>query len=194
MCLTFTVSSRCNEAFHIADGVLSYSMPQGEKRGTDVELFDFTYDGQSQDDYLKGGLGQLTDGAEGHYIFRLDPDDTGRKGYDWVGWKNETVDRPPIEIIFEFDKVRNFSAVRFHCNNMFSKEVRAFRKVLLFFSTNGAIYQPQPVIYEYMRDTLIEFARNVIVPIPGRVGRFVKVILYFDSKWMMISEVRFESG
>ena len=125
---TITVSSRCDETFDIADGVLSYSMPQGEKRGTDVELFDFTYDGQSQDDYLKGGLGQLTDGAEGHYIFRLDPDDTGRKGYDWVGWKNETVDRPPIEIIFEFDKVRNFSAVRFHCNNMFSKEVRAFRE------------------------------------------------------------------
>ena len=170
-------------------------MPQGERRGTEVDLYDFTYDGKVTDDHLTNGLGQLTDGAEGHSNFRLDPDGWGKKGYEWVGWKNDTgPDRPPIEIVFEFDRVRNFTAVRFHCNNMFSKEVRVFRKALLYFGVNGRVYQDRPVVYEYMRDTLIEFARNVIVNVPHRVGRFIKVELYFDSRWMMISEVRFESG
>jgi len=170
-------------------------MPQGERRGTEVDLYDFTYDGNTDNDHLSGGLGQLTDGAEGHTNFRLDPDNSGKKGYEWVGWKNDTVGRPPIEMLFEFDRLRNFSAVRFHCNNMFSKEVRVFRRAQFHFSSYSATaYQDQPVIYDYMRDTLIEFARNVIVPIPHRVGKFVLVELYFDAKWMMVSEVRFESG
>ena len=170
-------------------------MPQGERRGTEVDLFDFTYDGKVKDDYLTDGLGQLTDGAEGHSNFRLDPDSWGKKGYEWVGWKNDTADRPPIEIVFEFDKIRNFSTARFHCNNMFSKEVRVFRRAVLYFSAAGRdAYQERTVVYEYMRDTLIEFARNVIVPIPHRVARFIKVELYFDARWMMISEIRFESG
>lgn len=176
------------------DGVLSYSMPQGEKRGTEVDLFDFTYDGTTNEANQTNGLGQLTDGVEGHSNFRLDLDNYGKKGYEWVGWKNETVDRPPIEIVFEFDKVRNFSAARFHCNNMFSKEVRVFQKALLHFSVSGIAYQENPVVYKYTRDTLIEFARNVIIPIRQKIGRFVKVELFFDAKWMMISEVRFESG
>jgi len=64
---------------HGVDGVLSYNMAQGERRGNDVDLYDFTYDGRVTDNYLTGGLGQLTDGVEGHHNFRLDPDDWGHK-------------------------------------------------------------------------------------------------------------------
>lgn len=176
------------------DGVLSYSMPQGEKRGTEVDLFDFTYDGKVNETNLTDGLGQLTDGMEGHSNFRLDLENTGKKGYEWIGWKNESSDRAPIEIVFEFEKVRNFTAARFHCNNMFTKEVRIFRRAVLYFSVGGAVYQDDPIVFDFMRDTLIEFARNVIIQIHNRIGRFIKVVLFFDAKWMMISEVRFESG
>jgi len=72
------------------DGVLSYSMPQGDQRAPDVDLRDFTYDGRVADRYLSGGLGQLTDGVEGHSNLRLDPDGWGRRGYEWVGWHNDT--------------------------------------------------------------------------------------------------------
>ena len=78
------------------------------------------------------------------------------------------------------------------------KDIRAFRKAVLYFSVarpgNSGYYQSGPVVYEYMRDGLIEFARNVIIPIPHRVGRTIRVDLHFDAKWLMISEVRFESG
>jgi hypothetical protein len=44
-------------------------------------------------------------------------------GYEWVGWKNESGARP-VEIVFEFDRVRNFSAIHLHANNLFSKDVQ----------------------------------------------------------------------
>ena len=44
-----------------------------------------------------------------------------------------------------------------------------------------------------MRDTLIDYARNVMIPLQNQVGRYAKVHLYFDSKWMMISEMEFTS-
>ena len=78
------------------------------------------------------------DGVEGNSNFRFDPDNSGRKGYDWVGWKNDSssgtggeVRRPPVQIVFQFDRVRNFSSVWFHSNNLFSKDIRAFRKATL---------------------------------------------------------------
>ncbi len=82
-------------------------MRQGERRGTEVDLLDFTYDGKIKDRFLSGGLGQLTDGAEGNTNFRLDHDDIGIKGYEWVGWRNDTFNNKPIEILFKFDQVHS---------------------------------------------------------------------------------------
>ena len=64
----------------LSDGLVAYSMPQGEKRGAELDLFDFTHDGTLEEGYLKDGLGQLVDGEEGQSNFRLDPKDTGHKG------------------------------------------------------------------------------------------------------------------
>jgi hypothetical protein len=60
--------------FHIfvPEGLLSYSMPQGVQRGTEVDLSDRTYDGREESGYLSRGLGQLVDGQKGQDIFRLD--------------------------------------------------------------------------------------------------------------------------
>jgi len=184
--------------FASADGAVAYSMPQGERRGPEVDLYDFTYDGKVSDTYLSGGLGQLMDGVEGNSNFRFDPDNSGRKGYDWIGWKNDSSDirRPPVQIVFEFDRVRNFSSVWFHSNNLYTKDIRVFRKAILYFSVGppGSGYQSRPVVFDFMRDTVMEFARNVIIPIPHRIGRTIRIDLYFDAKWLLISEVRFESG
>ena len=61
---------------------------------------------------LRGGLGQLTDGEKGETNFRLDPKRRGIKGYEWIGWKNDTFGQKPITMTFKFDTVRNFSKVR----------------------------------------------------------------------------------
>ena len=173
---------------------MSYNTRQGDRRGAEVDLYDFTYDGDVRDNYLSGGLGQLTDREEGQSNFRLDHGSTGRKGFEWVGWKNETADTPPVDLLFEFNSVRNFSSVRFHTNNMFTKDVRVFRMAKLYFSIGGKYFLNQPVVYNFMRDTLMEYSRPVIIPAQHRIGKFVKVELYFDARWILLSEIKFESG
>lgn len=53
-------------------------MPQGERRGVEIDLSDRTYDGVKDDSYLHGGLGQLTDGVVGDSNFKLDVSGMGR--------------------------------------------------------------------------------------------------------------------
>ena len=77
-------------------------MPQGDRRGGGVELYDYTYDGNvTEHGSLCGGLGQLVDGEEGQSNFRLDPLERGVRGYEWIGWKNDsfTAERP-LELTF----------------------------------------------------------------------------------------------
>ncbi len=169
-------------------------MPDGSQRGNELRFYDYTYDGQKKNGYLSAGLGQLTDTEEGITNFRLDQSGTGKKGYEWIGWKNESSTSPPVEIIFEFDQVRNFSSARLHSNNLFSKSVHVFKRARLFFSVGGMYYNDPPVEFMYLKDTLMEFSRPVIIPIPYRVGRYVKMELYYESRWILISEIKFESG
>lgn len=60
------------------DGLVSYSMPDGDARGGDYNLRDLTYDGTRRGGWLAGGLGQLTDGETGHTNFRVDALGRGR--------------------------------------------------------------------------------------------------------------------
>ncbi|XP_054715542.1 discoidin domain-containing receptor 2-like [Uloborus diversus] len=174
------------------DGLLSYSMPQGERRGVEVDLSDMTYDGVKDDSYLHGGLGQLTDGVVGDDSFKHDVSGMGR-GYEWVGWKNDSSYSRPVEIIFAFDQVRNFSGAYFYCNNMHTKEVQVFASARIWFSIGGKHFTGPPVNFSYMADIFLERARNVTISLYQKVGRFIKVELMFASKWMLISEVAFNS-
>ncbi|KAL3871564.1 hypothetical protein ACJMK2_039555, partial [Sinanodonta woodiana] len=174
------------------DGLVSYSMRQGDKRGTEVDFFDFTYDGIIQDGFLRNGLGQLTDGEIGETNFRIDQQQLGIRGYEWVGWRNDS-SKEPLQIVFKFDTVRNFSSVIFNSNNYFSKDVSVFRKAIIYLSIGGIYYTAQPVIFNYVRDTVVEFSRPIKINLLNQIGRFVKVHLYFDSRWILISEVNFKS-
>lgn len=178
-------------------------MPQGERRGLDVDLSDATYDGNATDGgrRLTGGLGQLTDGELGQSNFRVDRH--GARGYEWVGWRRRDDSGGGqadfVELTFRFDALRNFSAVTFHANNQFTRDARVFRAARLTFSGGGggrdwAGSRSGIVNYAYLRDDVIEYARMVTVSVQHQVGDQVNVRLYFDAKWIMISEVQFESG
>lgn len=45
-------------------------------------------------------------------------------GSRWVGWYNDSRDGEPVEILFEFDTIREFHAVHLHTNNMFNRGVQ----------------------------------------------------------------------
>jgi hypothetical protein len=88
-------------------------MRQGDRRGIDIDLSDFTYDGDVVDGYLSGGLGQLTDTEEGLANFRLHQSPDGgavvagtvrRRGYEWVGWRCR---RTAIVVTRDYFHIRN---------------------------------------------------------------------------------------
>lgn len=177
------------------DGVIWYNMPQGERRSSEIDFRDSTYDGTVDDNYLRGGLGQLMDGEIGQSNFRQDFQKMGIKGYEWVGWKNDSFTNGAVEIIFKFDALRNFSLLSLHCNNLVSKDMRIFRSALVSFSKDGNFFQVPSVDYRHnIRNFSVEHARNVVIPLHNAIGRYMKLELSFDSRWMLISEVQFHSG
>lgn len=58
------------------------------------------------------GLGQLTDGVSGLDDFTQTHEYHVWPGYDYVGWRNESATDGYIEIVFEFDRVRNFTTMK----------------------------------------------------------------------------------
>lgn len=115
-----------------SDGIVSYSMPQGEKRGNDY-FYDSTYDGH-WDGELRRGMGLLVDGRSGPDNYKLE------KGKGWVGWKNDSRNGQPIEIKFEFDRVREFSAVHIVCNNQFNRDIRVSLSLSCSYCSGISIY------------------------------------------------------
>ncbi|CAL4071671.1 unnamed protein product [Meganyctiphanes norvegica] len=176
------------------EGVVSYSMEDGDPRGGDDGLLDLRYDGsKSTDAWLTSGLGQLTDGEIGHTNFRVDVRGVGR-GYEWVGWKNDTRNERPIEISFEFDMVRNFSAMHIYTNNFFTRDVQVFSHARVLFSLDGELYNEHPYVdFTYIADRIFDNARNVTIKLHNTPAKFIKLQLSFALKWMMISEVAFNS-
>ncbi|XP_060576478.1 discoidin domain-containing receptor 2-like, partial [Ruditapes philippinarum] len=176
------------------DGLISYSMRQGDSRGSEIDFYDFSYDGMRYKKYLNNGLGQLTDGKKGEHNFRHTENEPNIKGYEWVGWRNDTSHgEGPVEIQFEFENVRNFSKVTINCNNYFSKNVRVFKRALVYFSVGGKFFFGEPVKYEFEQDKVIDYNHEVVIDLKHNIGKFVKLKLFFDSKWIMISEVEFDS-
>ncbi|XP_049531492.1 discoidin domain-containing receptor tyrosine kinase B isoform X1 [Anopheles darlingi] len=177
------------------EGLISYSIPKGVIRGVEVDLSDRTYDGEEEGDRLVHGLGQLVDGQKGADNFRIDIHGFG-KGYDWVGWRNDSLGwaGKPVEMVFEFDSVRNFSSMVLHTNNMFSKDVQVFVHAKVFFSIGGQHFTGEPVQFSYMPDTVMENARDVTIKLHHRVGRYVQIHLYFALRWIMLSEISFNSA
>lgn len=117
-------------------------------------------------------------------------------GYEWVGWRNDTpgISGGPVEIVFQFDRVRNFSAAHLHTNNLFTKDVQVFSHAKAFFSVGGRMFNGEPVHFSYMPDLVLEHARNVTIKLHHRVGRYLRLQLYFAARWIMLSEVSFTSG
>ncbi|XP_055850149.1 discoidin domain-containing receptor 2-like isoform X2 [Episyrphus balteatus] len=176
------------------EGIVSYSIPKGVQRGMEIDLSDKTYDGHEEGDRFVDGLGQLVDGQKGKDNFRTDIHGFG-KGYEWVGWRNDTpglLDKH-VEIVFEFDSVRNFSAIVLHTNNMFSKDVQVFVHAKVFFSIGGRHFTGEPVQFSYMPDTILDHARDVTIKLHHRIGRYLQVHLYFALRWIMLSEISFIS-
>lgn len=167
------------------------------------------------------GLGQLTDGVCGLDDFTVSHERNGWPGYDYVGWNNESFPSGFVEIMFEFDRIRNFTTmkVRFvirkaeilhdcsaphispggfspaqvHCNNMFSRHVKAFRQVVCYFRSDSD-WEATPLSFSPAADEKNPTARFVIVNLANHMASAIKCQFYFADAWMLFSEITFQSG
>ncbi|XP_053739898.1 discoidin domain-containing receptor 2-like isoform X1 [Synchiropus splendidus] len=177
------------------DGLKSYSIPDGHQmiyRGLDVFFNDSVYDGSSGE-RLSKGLGQLTDGTWGlddflhSHVYGMWP------GYDYVGWSNRSFPKGYVEMTFEFDHVRNFTSMKVHCSNMFTRGVRLFRQATCYLRS-GADWEGDPVSFKPAVDRVSQRARFVTVPLGDRTAVALKCRFHFSDLWMLFSEVAFQSG
>ncbi|RXM93481.1 Discoidin domain-containing receptor 2 [Acipenser ruthenus] len=181
------------------DGLLSYSAPEGQIMAVPgypiAYLNDSTYDGFLERRLLFGGLGQLTDGLLGMDDFLQTHQTRTWQGYDYVGWRNDSLGPGYVEMDFLFDKQRNFSSMKVHCNNMFSRGVKIFRKVSCLFKPRLiSDWEPEPVGITTVLDDKNPSARFVTVPLGNRVGKELRCQFSFADTWMMFSEISFQSN
>lgn len=89
--------------------------------------------------------------------------------------------------------MRNFSVMRVHCNNLFHRDVRVFAAAVVYVGdvTEGSM---PGLRYDYKRDSLSESARVVSVPLRHLVASTLTVRLVFDARWLLVSEIQFDSG
>ncbi|XP_041967458.1 discoidin domain-containing receptor 2 [Alosa sapidissima] len=176
------------------DGLVSYSGPNGQQmtlKGQRVDLNDSVYDG-AMGNSLTEGLGQLTDGAWGLDDFTLSQVYGVWPGYDYVGWTNASFPSGYVEMTFEFDRVRNFSSMKVHCNNMYTWGVRIFRQATCYFRSETE-WEPNPVSFRPRVDKISPSARFVTVALGNHMASAIRCRFAFSDAWMMFSEIAFQS-
>ena len=72
--------------------------------------------------------------------------------------------------------------------------LQIFSLVRVFFSDGGKLYQWSPVVSYPRAVRANDETRNISVSLGGRAARFVKIQLFFSARWIVISEIRFNSG
>ena len=132
------------------------------------------------------------------FYFTCDRSFTLLQGYEWVGWSNDSspvrANGGVVQLTFRFDAARNFSSARLRANNMRSRDVAVFRRALPYVSLSGRSYVSLDPVVTRRTQGVKESARDVVLPLAGAVGRFVRLRLEFAAHWMLISEVEFTSG
>ncbi|CAF1648624.1 unnamed protein product, partial [Adineta ricciae] len=179
------------------DGPISYSIPQGDRRGYDVEFLDETYDGYNVNGTLKDGLGQLTDGIVAGDDYRLSDNvqGIGQIGYDWIGWKRKSSTMSNINMFFYFETVRNITSIRLHTSNLFTRDVYIFNSIVITNCDEKTKAKTFFLIPDDYVNTHARFINISLTPSSRFVTKCVKLTLTFNnrSKWILISEVIFNS-
>uniref|UniRef100_T1I6J6 Discoidin domain-containing protein n=1 Tax=Rhodnius prolixus TaxID=13249 RepID=T1I6J6_RHOPR len=65
---------------------------------------------------------------------------------------------------------------------------------MVSFSLDGEQYHANQVKFVPELNNLRNGAFNVTIPLHGRLARYLKVQLYFSARWILLSEVSFDSG
>jgi hypothetical protein len=66
--------------------------------------------------------------------------------------------------------------------------------VNVYFSIGGVYFNGKPVTYAPNVEVSMDYARNISVPLEGRFAKFIKILLFYRTPWIVLGEVYFHSG
>ena len=161
-------------------------MPVGHTTSNDT-----SYDGVITNGVYKDGTGILTDGKFG-------PEDAKQgDGKGWVGWSSNSTTSQYIDITFEFSGVRKFKDVTLTVNVDKERSYAVFKRSgILFASTKDNLMKASFLQYSSRNcsDNDHPYSKNVTLSLGENTARFIKLRLYFGGRWLLISEISFNSG
>ena len=171
--------------------ILSYSMPVGQTiRNGKVTFNDTSYNGVIENNIFKDGTGILTDGKFG-------PDYAKEyKGKGWVGWSSNLTTSPYIDIIVEFSDVRKFKDVTLTVNIDKKRSYAVFKRSEIFLTSNYG-FSDTPFLQCFpgnFTDRITPYSKNITLSLCENTARFIKLRLYFGGKWLLLTEISFNSG
>ena len=125
------------------------------------------------------------------------------EAHGWVGWRT-TKNGKPLILEFKFGGPipRVFKSVTITTYCQLDLGIQPFSQMLAYFSItqenqrddpNNTNYHPQYLKSVNRRDVVDLQAQNITLDLDDRVGNAVKLELYFENKWLMLSEIQFDS-
>ena len=172
------------------EALVGYNAPAGDEFAPNFYLED-VYDGQEKEDPDLGGHQQLFNGrgvlADGLYGGNVSLPHSQAQG--WVGWNNKN---RPLTLTFEFGQRQEFTSVTLTTFWQPDLGVQPFSQMLAYFSADGLNYHSQ-YVKVVNKEQPPQPRQNITLSLASRVGRFVRLELYFDGKWLLLSEVAFNS-
>uniref|UniRef100_A0A8C1WZA5 receptor protein-tyrosine kinase n=1 Tax=Cyprinus carpio TaxID=7962 RepID=A0A8C1WZA5_CYPCA len=180
------------------DGLKAYTAPVGhvmDLSGTPVYLNDSIYDGSKEAGVMFGGLGQLCDGVLGGNDFMESKELRVWPGYDYVGWNQETLGQPTVDIEFHFEKTRVFHTMQVHSNHRHTQHVRVFNEVVCEFKASllSPWAEPALSLQVPLSDLHDPSSRTISLPLGGQPAQILRCRFSFSDRWLLISEISFYS-
>ena len=167
-------------------------MPVGQTtKNGNVHYKDTCYTGMIINNVYKNGTGILTDGKFGPVNSKE------FKGDGWVGWSSDSTKSQYIDITFEFSGVRKFKDVLLTVNVNKNRTNAVFNKSQIFFSTSEDGFSDTSFLHYCPRNFQYNdnpYNANVTLSLCENTGKFIKLRLYFGGKWLLITEISFNSG
>lgn len=111
-------------------------------------------------------------------------------GYDWIGWKR----RSSLDFIFHFSTIENFTSIRIHTSNLFTRDIYLFNSVFITNCRND-LQTTFLLIPEDSKNIQARFINISLAFGHGMISNCLKLTLTFNnrSKWILISEVLFQT-
>lgn len=125
-------------------------------------------------------------------------------GSSWVGWMNNgSRNAGRVELVFEFHSARVLNSLTLHLARApvdyyaaSANQSKGLTACLVNFGLESGNYLGKSIRWTppAQQPETSEPIYNVTVDLKGRVARFLQIQLQFNSQWLLISEVTFQSG